>query len=141
MKLPGWIILGLGICFGIITLFFQHYIYLYIKMPALYYKMLMDNSAQWFSMQSTDITDELAGLFIILGSLFVTLSKEKSEDEFIMKLRLDSLLWALIVNSILMVLALCFIYGTPIYMVFTINIVSIQLLFIIKFKIALKRGY
>src|SRR5688572_28790008 len=60
----------------------------------------------------TNITNTVVGILFIIGAMLVSFSKEKSEDEFIEKLRLSSLLWAVWVNHSLLLLSFLFVYGT-----------------------------
>src|SRR5688572_13364840 len=45
-----------------------------------------------------NLTDELALTGIITGLLFIAFAREKQEDEFINKVRLESLQWTVLVN-------------------------------------------
>jgi hypothetical protein len=64
-----------------------------------------------FDMQEQNILDEVLGGFVILGSMMVAFSKEKVEDEYIAKIRLDSLAWAVYFNQGLLLVSLFFVYG------------------------------
>src|SRR4051812_41145321 len=66
---------------------------------------------QFFSFIEANITNTVVGILFIVGALLVSFSKEKTEDEFIAKLRLSSLLWATLVSYILLLFAFVFIYG------------------------------
>ena len=61
--------------------------------------------------ETINLTDELALTGIIVGLLFIAFAKEKHEDEFINKLRLESLQWALLVNYILLLAATWLVHG------------------------------
>jgi hypothetical protein len=133
LKLPGWIILGVGILYWIILSAFPN-IDLIANMPALYNSGFIQGNNGWFKIVPDEqISDELICLFIIIGSLFVALSKEKIEDERIMKIRLESLVWALIVNSIFMLFCLFAFYGMAFLAIMMINTISIPVLFVIKY--------
>ena len=45
-----------------------------------------------------EFLDEIISILIIIGGLLIGFSKEKIEDEFIHKLRHESLVWAIILN-------------------------------------------
>ncbi|MEI6090272.1 MAG: hypothetical protein WCR42_07470 [bacterium] len=140
LKLPGWIILGIGIVLGIFWLIFMDNIKFPTYMPALYNNDFDQNNRGWLVMITNgSIVDEIAGLFLIVGSLFVALSKEKVEDERFMKIRLDSLVWAVIVNSIVLIISLFMVYGLAYIYIMSISLVSLPLLFIFKFKYSLIR--
>ncbi len=111
LKLPGWIIIGIGIALGIITLIYLHFVNLILNQPELTNALKLNEQSGWFVGASDNFFwGEFAGLCLIIGSLLVSFSKEKVEDEFIMNIRYQSLFWALIVNSILIILALFTIY-------------------------------
>lgn len=142
LKKPGWIILSLGVALSIIMFLFQSKFQLPAYMPAIYYQRFGFHNSGWFKIiYDKSILDEVAGLLLIAGSIFIALSKEIVEDEFIMKIRLEALLWALIVNSILLIIAIFTFYGREFFLVMNINIASLLILFLIKYKLALKRGY
>lgn len=140
-KTPGWIVLLIGIIYQMVILRY-HGMNIFANMPALYNDGFIQGNNGWFKIVPEEqISDELITLFIIIGSLFVALSKEKVEDEFIMKIRLESLLWVLIVNSILMIFTQFSFYGLQFLAVMVFNTISVPILFLIKFKLALRRGY
>lgn len=83
----------------------------------------------------------LAACMVLLmcGLLFVAFSREKTEDEYITKLRGDSLIWAVIVNAILMAVLSVTVYdGWFVYVSF-FNLYTTLVLFVVKFRIALNR--
>jgi len=65
---------------------------------------------------------------------------EKVEDEFIANLRLNSLLWAVLVNYVLLLFMFLFIYGLAFLNIMVYNMFTILFLFIGKFNIALYRN-
>ncbi len=78
-------------------------------------------------------------VLLIVGLLFIAFSKEKIEDEYIVKLRGDSLIWATIANSILLIVASVLIYDGWFLYVSFFNLYTLLVLFIIKFRFALNR--
>lgn len=98
-----------------------------------------------FNNPSWRLLDLVAGKFILsfcmilltVGLLFISFSKEKIEDEYIAKLRGDSLIWAVIVNSILLAVAFLFVYGEGFLFVMFLNLYTLLILYIIKYNIAL----
>ena len=93
-----------------------------------------------FSFIETDITNTVVGILFIVGAMFVGISKEKREDEFIEKLRLSSLLWAVKVNYVLLLLAVVFIYGTAFLTVVIYNMFTIPIIFIVRFNYILYKN-
>ncbi len=95
---------------------------------------------KFFSFIETDITSTIVGVVFIIGAMLVGFSKEKREDEFIEKLRLSSLLWAVWVNYILLFLSLIFIYGTAFLTVMIYNMFTVLIIFIIRFNYILYKN-
>ena len=81
----------------------------------------------------------IAMILLTVGLLFIGFSKEKVEDEFVHYLRAQSLIWATYVTSALFIIATLLIYGIAYlyvpYLVFYVFLI----LFIIKFRIELRR--
>lgn len=94
----------------------------------------------FFTMIETNITNTLVGVFFIIGALFVSFSKEKNEDEFISKLRLSSLLWAVLVNYILLLVSFLFIYGSSFLTVMVYNMFTVLIIFIVRFNYILYKN-
>ena len=76
-------------------------------------------------------------VLLMAGLLFVAFSKEKTEDEYVMKLRGDSLIWAVFANSILMITLSVTVYGGWFLYVSFFNLYTVLILFIIKFNISM----
>jgi small-conductance mechanosensitive channel len=93
----------------------------------------------WFTATSTDFQATIVPVILIIGLLFIAFSKEKIEDEMIEKIREQSLVWAVIINSIILVLAILLIYGLPYLYLLIIQIFSVLILFIAKFNVELYR--
>lgn len=93
-----------------------------------------------FSFIKTNITNTLTGVLFIVGALLVIFSKEKNEDEYIAQLRQSSLLWAVLVNYILLLIAFLFIYGTPFLSVMLYNMFTVLIIFIVRFNYVLFRN-
>ena len=110
------------------------------RMPSLYFDVLFDdeNESGFFRMARTN-TLSLAMPLLIIGLLFIGFSKEKVEDEFVHYLRAQSLIWSTYVTSALFIIATLLIYGIAYlyvpYLVFYVFLI----LFIIKFRIELRR--
>jgi len=87
-----------------------------------------------FTTESNNFTDEIAGVLLIAGLLMIAFSREKIEDEMSIKMRLEALVWAVFVNSILVILAIIFIYGTLFLEVMVYNICTTLIIFIARFN-------
>ncbi|MEH6537619.1 MAG: hypothetical protein V7719_14565 [Psychroserpens sp.] len=137
-KIPGWILLILGLIAGVFLMLseFESDL-LEIKVLAIYNgDSIISNEEDvgFFKIIENNILDEIIALAIIIGGLLVGFSKEKVEDEFIYKLRKDSLVWAIIFNYIVLMFAIVFIYDFTFFNVLVYNMFTPLLFFIIRFN-------
>ncbi len=83
---------------------------------------------------SENFTNELA----IIGTMFclfcIAFSRQKIEDEFIFRVRLESLLWATYLNIFLLIGITLTVYSFAFYMVITNMMFGPLLLFIARFN-------
>lgn len=136
-KKIGWFLFAPGIILGIINLIFQNDISLFnIKVFAIAEEEIF-GKANFFSITENNILDEISGILIIIGAALIAFSKEKFEDEFISKIRLESLVWATYVNYIILIFAILFVYNTTFLWVLTINMFTLLIFFLIRFNCAL----
>ena len=96
-------------------------------------------SKEFFQFIDIDLFPTILGICFIIGGLLVAFSKLKVEDEYISDLRLSSLLWAVYVNYGLLLLAFLFVYKMPFVTVMIYNMVTILIIFIIRFHFILYR--
>ncbi len=87
-----------------------------------------------FGMIDDNILNEIMGVLIIIGSLLVAFSKELNEDEYISKIRLESLVWATYFNYSLLLFSLIFFYGFTFLWVMVFNMFTILIFFIFRFN-------
>ena len=70
-----------------------------------------EENPAFLSWRAENFSNELTGLLILCGAMFVAFSREKMEDEYLVHLRLNAMLWAVYINAALTVFALLFLYG------------------------------
>lgn len=92
-----------------------------------------------FGLTENNIVDEILFTFLILSGLIYAFSKEKTEDERVQKIRLDSLVWATYFNYTILLLCYLFIYGFDFLNVMMLALFSHLLFFIIRFRWMLYR--
>ena len=139
-KRMGWIMLVPSFLIGLIVFVMDYqFPFLDVKVFAIAASFPFSSNAK-FSFTSNNITDELVGIFIIVGALFVACSKEKSEDEFIAQTRLESLLWATYINYSLLLLAMIFVYGIEFFSVLVFNMFTHLLIFLVRFNYILYKN-
>lgn len=83
--------------------------------------------------EDQNFTNELAGIVLIFALLFIGFAKLKTEDEYIMKIRLDSLKWGIYVNYFLLVLGFLFAYNLDFYTVLVYNLFTPLIIYIVRF--------
>lgn len=135
-KTFGWIIFILGILSGLL-LFFTDYEsdWLTVNVLSFYHEGIFpSDKSQFFKIIENSIVDELSAVCIIIGGLVVGFSKEKVEDEFIYKLRTDSLVWALFVNYSILLVGIVFIYDMTFFNVLIFNMFTPLVFFILRFN-------
>lgn len=88
----------------------------------------------YFTFINNNIANEIIGVFGILSCLFIAFSKEKYEDEFVAKIRLDSLLWATYWNYVILIFTILFIYDMAFFWVLVFNMYTTLVVFIIRFN-------
>lgn len=95
--------------------------------------------SQFMTLIENNISDEVLLIALVVGGLLVGFSKSKNEDEFIAKIRYESLVWAVYLNFGIMLFATVFIYGMYYYHVMLANMFTVLLFFIIRFHVMLYR--
>ena len=109
------------------------------KVFAIYNDEIFGKS-EFFSVIKTNITGTLVGSLFIIGGFLIVFSKEKNEDEFISNLRQSSLLWAVLVNYILLLFSFVFIYGIAFMNIMLFNMFTVLIIFIVRFNYVLYRN-
>ena len=141
-KLIGWIFLSPSSILGLFVIFEE------FKLSFLDFRVFTISSggfAPWevtnaFKFEKENLTATLVGVFFLLGALMVTLAKEKNEDEFISKKRLESLLWATIINYVILLFCFMFFYEFGFVYIMIFNMFTILILFITRFNFVLYRS-
>lgn len=135
-KRIGWIILIPVSIIGILWLIFisgdQNLLVTNV------FALMSDYSkTDFFEIIENDISDEIIAILFIVSSVFIVFSKEKNEDEYIRKIRLDSLVWAIYVNYIILILSMILVYDFPFFWVLVFNMFTILIFFIIRYNWAI----
>ena len=133
-KKFGWILFIPSLLVGLILFIsgFDFDDYFKIKVFALINDELFSNS-KYFTIIENGIIDELILMSIIVGLLLIGFSKTKNEDEFISKIRYESLVWATYLNFILMIIATFLIYGFKYFNILLANVFAMLIFFIVRF--------
>ena len=134
-KIIGWILLIPATFLGVLFLFFDFNPgFLDFNVFAIYSSgELLSGSSKILQLIKNNFTDELAGVLFIFGAVFVAFSRQKTEDEFISKTRLESLVWATYVNYVVLIFCFIFFYDMGFFWVMILNMFTILIFFIIRF--------
>lgn len=81
-----------------------------------------------------NFTNELAIISLFISLFFIAFSKEQTEDEYIQKIRLDSILFGCYGYFVLNVIGTILFYGFDYLSFMLINMFSLPILFIGRFK-------
>jgi len=135
-KAFGWVLFVIVlICGGIVVFGGYDFNILKINVISIYDEGgFLGGSEGFFNIIKNSVLDELAALSIIIGGLLVGFTKEKVEDEFIYKLRNDSLVWAIIFNYLVLAFAVIFVYEFSFFHVLVFNMFTPLLFFVIRFN-------
>lgn len=133
-KTFGWIIFIIGLISGMALYAIGLTDDIFTTKVFSLYNDPLTGSPGFFKIIENGIIDELISLAIILGGLIVGFSKEKVEDEFIYKLRTDSLVWAIIFNYVVLLFAIVFIYDMTFFDVLIFNMFTPLLFFVFRFN-------
>ena len=140
-KRIGWIILIPSAILGVLKVF-----------DVLRFEFL--DKAKMFALYSDDfpgggkvcgivqnnISDEILGILCIIGAILVAFSKEKNEDEFIAKIRMESLVWATYINYAILIFCILFFYSIGFLYVMIFNMFTILIFFILRFHYLLYKS-
>ncbi|MCP1383370.1 hypothetical protein [Runella salmonicolor] len=83
--------------------------------------------------QSNDIAGEILMTLTAIGFFFVAFSRERTDDEWIMKVRLESLLWAFYVHLGAFFLSIWLSYSLAFFVVLSWNMLTAPLVFLARF--------
>jgi hypothetical protein len=79
-------------------------------------------------------TEEFIIILLALALLFIGFSREKDEDECIANIRMNALVWAMTVNTALLIASTLLIFGLPYLTFMSIYMFSLMVLFIAKYQ-------
>lgn len=138
-KKIGWCMFPFMLAFSIYVLYIKNGLNWDVSMWAFVSdsRWLETSDSKWFGTSVQDISDEIAFTGMTVSLLFIAFAKRKDEDEYISRIRLESLVWAVIANYAILTAATWLVYGFPYFNVMLYNMFTILILFIVKFQLAL----
>lgn len=145
-RLIGWIILIPTVVLGYMVLF-QGFEFSFLNVnvlslfPSSFTLSADKNSAtsHLWTITNDNFTQEIVSILFIVSALFVAFSKEKNEDEYISRIRLESLLWATYLTFAIQILCMLFFYGLTFLTSMVVNIFTLLIVFIVRYNFIIYR--
>ncbi len=131
LKRVGWIVFVPSLVLGLLVL------YVDFEIPG--FEVTRD--VKFLSIERNNLTDELASICFMASLFLIAFTEEKVEDEWVMKVRLDSLQWAVYVNYGLLAVAILLIYEMRFFEVMIYNMYTILVFFTLRFNYMLHIAY
>ncbi|MEJ5261365.1 MAG: hypothetical protein WHT45_01695 [Ignavibacterium sp.] len=132
-KFVGIILLLLGI----IAAYFRFYLGIkpsYLNLPVFaFYSSFLD--IKTFQVITNNISEEIVSLLLLFGLLLLNFSKEVVENDKVDSIRLFSLASSVLLNSVILIFSVLFIYGFAFVNVLMFNMFSQLLIYQIIFRI------
>lgn len=132
-KLIGWILLVPAAVLGVLILFFNFEFEFLDSKVFTFYSNGLGGEETVMGFLRGNYTNTIVGILFLLGAVLVAFSKEKHEDEFIAKTRLESLVWAVYVNYAVLALCMLFFFNLEFLMVMIFNMFTVLIFFILRF--------
>jgi hypothetical protein len=133
-KKVGWMVFIPSAIIGIITVIFElEPEWLDVRVPSISIDEFLGEK-EVFGMVKTNFMNEICGVLVIISSLIVGFSKERQEDEYISKIRMESLVWAVYVNYGILLISFLFIYDFAFYWIMVFNMFTVLVFFIIRLQ-------
>lgn len=133
-KPIGWILFLIGIILSMIYMItMPEYEFLDVNVFYFMNDGLLGKGTQFFGIEENNIFDEIAMITTLIGGVIVCFTKLKIEDEFINKIRMESLLWAVYVNYIILFFCILLFYDLTFFWVLIYNVFTPIVIFIIRF--------
>ena len=120
----GWIMFSIGLIGGLLYLLFNGSEWLPFQ---------TFNMAEW-KWTPNGIFDEIISILLITGGLMAGFSKEKIEDEYIMKIRMESLTWAIYCHYLILLAATLLVFDLSFLTIMIFNMFTILIIFNFRFQ-------
>ena len=134
-KKIGWLVFIPSLLVGLYIIWTDYEPELFnIKVVALFETPIFGSEKSFFKASTNNILDEIITILLIISLMFINFSKEKVEDEYISKLRLESLVWAIYVNYLILIISTILFYNTEYLWVMIFNMFTILIIFMIRFN-------
>lgn len=132
VKRLGWIILLPSLLLGIMVMYFE------FEIPGFSIVIPYEDGLVDRMPAPNNLTNEIVAIIVIVALGLIAFSEEKVEDEWVSKIRLESLQWSVYANYILLILMILFVYSLDFFQALIYNMYTIQIIFILRFYYVLK---
>lgn len=133
-KTVGWVLLIPSFIMGIL---WEAGVKIVVMTPVF---AIWSTKQELFTVIYKNIYNEIVSIPLLISLMIVSFSKEKYEDEYILKLRLDSLVWSLYINFSILLFSILFIFKDGFQNIMIYNMFLILILFIIRFNFILYKN-
>lgn len=132
LKRIGWIIFLPALFLGIMVLYFDY------QIPG--FEIVIPYSKDFFSDKpvQNNLTDEFVSIIVMVALILIAFTEEKLEDEWVSKIRLESLQWSVYANYVLLILAIVLVYDMYFFQALIYNMYTILIFFILRFNYVLR---
>ena len=93
----------------------------------------------WFTMNETDLIDEIAMFGLLVSLVFIGLSRERDEDEMTAHIRMQSFVWSAWATSAVVAFGIFFVYDLEFVTFMFVAMYLYLALYAIKFNLAMCR--
>lgn len=136
-KYLGWLVLVSGSFLGYLAVSFNYKPDI-LDLPIFaIYSSYLDKTVM--DMTRTNLLDEIAFVFILIGFLFIIFSKQKNENDNIMKLRSQAMFTSVVLNTLFLILSSLLIFGFGFITLLVLNTFSFFVFYLIVFNLLLIR--
>jgi hypothetical protein len=81
-----------------------------------------------------NLTNELAAIGSLIGLFLIAFSRERIEDEFISRMRLEALQWSVVVNYAILALLIILAHGLEFILVLSYNMFTLLIVFVARMR-------
>ncbi len=137
-KKIGWILLVPAVILGCYVLFNDNEPkFFHIRVLSFFEKDKL--GFHWIKFRYNNVFNEIVMILLLVSLWFVAFSKEKIEDEYIKKIRLESLVWATHFNLFILLFSVLFLYDLNFFFVMELNLFSLLIFFVVRFNLELRK--
>lgn len=129
----GWILLLPSLILGFMVMYFE------FQIPG--FEIIIPYSDSVLNSNKpvpNNLTNEIVSIIVMVSLALIAFSEEKQEDEWVSKIRLESLQWSVYANYILLILAILFVYDLEFFQALIYNMYTILVFFILRFNYVLR---